>query len=94
MTRQDRSRDEGTPGEVADTGDGTGGSLGTGRAAASGGGTAGGVTDTGDGTGGSLGTGEGSKDGGGKPDKVARGISEAGKHPTAPDEQGTGKGSR
>jgi hypothetical protein len=87
MTQQDGGRDEDAAGGVTDTGDGTGGALGTGTSGTgkSGGGTAGGVTDTGDGTGGTLGT--GAK---GKPDdkdaskKMVEGMSEAGKHPDEP----------
>ena len=70
----DRDEDA-TTGTVTDTGDGTGGTLGTG-----GGGTAGAVTDTGDGTGGTLGGGAGGSD------EVAEGMSEAGRNPAGPSE--------
>ena len=80
MTQQQGSRDEDAPGGLTDTGDGTGGSLGTGaastgRAGKSGGGTTGGVSATGDGTGGALGTGTTGDRGAGaaEPDKGGRG---------------------
>ena len=94
MTQQRSGRDEDVAG-VTDTGDGTGGTFGTGTA---GGGPIGGVSDTGDGTGGSLGTGTTvdrgagaaapSKGGRGQAqdasDKMVKGMSEAGKHPEEP----------
>ena len=92
MAQQRSGRDEDVAG-VTDTGDGTGGTFGTGTA---GGGPISGVSDTGDGTGGSLGTGTTgdrgagaaapSKGGRGRgaSDKMIKGMSEAGKHPEAP----------
>ena len=77
------SRNGDAPGAVADTGDGTGGTLGTGGAAG-GGGAPGAVTDAGDGTGGKLGTGSaagGTSGGAGGSDEVAEGMSEAGRNP-------------
>jgi len=65
---------------VTDTGDGTGGTLGTGSGDA-----AGAVTDTGDGTGGTLGGG-GTAGGAGGSDEVAEGMSEAGRNPAGPSE--------
>ena len=77
----DRDEDAAT-GAATDTGDGTGGTLGTGSGDA-----AGAVTDTGDGTGGTLGGGGGDTAGGaGGSDEVAEGMSEAGRNPAGPSE--------
>jgi hypothetical protein len=94
MTQQQGGQDEDAPSGVTDTGDGTGGSFGTGAGGAgkSGGGTTGGVSDTGDGTGGTLGTGTSGASKGGSAgdqdksasDKLVEGMSEAGKHPDEP----------
>ena len=77
------SRNGDAPGAVADTGDGTGGTLGTGTGS---GDAAGAVTDTGDGTGGTLGGGGGTAGGAGGSDEVAEGMSEAGRNPAGPSE--------
>ena len=88
MIQQDGGdRDEAPTSGVTDTGDGTGGTLGTGGAGKSGGGPTDAVTDAGDGTGGKFGTATGGKGAtGGKDasDKMVEGMSEAGKRPTDP----------
>ena len=77
----DRDEDAAT-GAVTDTGDGTGGTLGTGTGSDD---AAGAVTDTGDGTGGTLGGG-GTAGGAGGSDEVAEGMSEAGRNPAGSSE--------
>jgi hypothetical protein len=84
MTQQQGGRDEDAPGGVTDTGDGTGGTLGTGTGGPA---KSGGVTDTGDGTGGSFGSatgGKGKAGGKGAADKMVEGMSESGKDPEKP----------
>jgi len=88
MTQQQGGRDEDAPGGVTDTGDGTGGTLGTGTGGAAKGS---GVTDTGDGTGGSFGSaatgktsGKGTAGGKDAADKMVEGMSESGKDPEKP----------